>query len=254
MPGPIQEMPEGKSGSEAHPKPESRVRLLPVDPYLIHAYWQIMDEDLETARNQLDSASARVRPVLRFYDITYISFDGKNAHGFFDVEIELAARSWYIHLWSPEKSYCADLGLKTPEGRFVMLVRSNVTHTPPAWPSIREGERDMRVSPEPEGSTAGPTHLFVPSREEFAVASPGQLAEKPFEGQENLLTGRAREEVTTQGEPGRSEGKGAPPKEKELNPEVPSIDRRMRNFDLTQLSEQHFCGGISSWRPRSEGE
>lgn len=121
----------------------------------------------------------------------------------------------------------------------------------------------MRVSPGPEVSTASSTYFSVPSREEFAVASRWQLREKPFEGQENraekmgkeqLLTGRAQGKARTRGEPGRPEGRGASPKEKELNPPVPSIGHGMRSFDLTKLSEQHFCGGISSWRSRSEGE
>jgi hypothetical protein len=252
-PKPNQRKRQRKSGP--HQERKSKVVLLPVDPYLIHVYWEIIDEDLEKARGQLGSARAQVKPVLRFYDITYILFDGKNAHNFFDVEVELAARNWYVHLWSPEKSYCADLGLKTPEGRFVALGRSNVTHTPPAWPSIRQAERYMRVSPEPEGSTASSAHLFVPSREEFAVASPRQLGEKPFADQEKRLsTGLGRAKAVTSGEIGRSEGKGAPSKEKGSNPTVRSIDRGMESCDLTRLSEQHFCEGISSWRPRSEEE
>jgi len=211
----IQERREEKSPIGPDSKPESRIRLLLVDPYLLHAYWEIIDEDLETARSQLVSAGTQVKPVLRFYDITYIVFDGKNSHGFFDVEIDLTARNWYVHLWSPEKSYCADLGLKTPEGRLLTLARSNVAHTPAVWPSISEEERDVPVIPKPEISTASAPCLSVPSREEFAVASP---------------------------------------KEKELNPATLSTGRGNRSFDLPTLSEQYFCGGISSWRSRNEGD
>ena len=259
----LQEIPRGKSRSGPDPKPEPRIRLLPVDPHLIHAYWEIIDEDLEAARSQLGRAGARVKPVLRFYDITHILFDGKNAHSFFDVEIVLAARNWYVHLWSPAKSYCADLGLKTPEGRFLALGRSNVTHTPPAWPSIREGERYMRVSPGPEVRPPSSTYFSVPSREESAVASRWPLREKPSEGRANraekmgkepLLPGRAQGKVRTWGDPGRPERRGTSPREREFCPPVPSIGHGMRSFDLTKLSEQHFCGGISSWRSRSEAE
>ena len=93
----LQEMPQLKSKSGADPKRESRVRLLPVNPYFIHAYWEIFDEDLKRARSRLGSPGAQVKPVIRFYDITHILFDGKNAHGFFDVEIDLAARNWYVY-------------------------------------------------------------------------------------------------------------------------------------------------------------
>lgn len=224
-PQPGRKKPQGKSGPD--PQRESRVRLLPVDPYLVHAYWELVDEDLETLRSQLGSGGAEAKPVLRFYDITYILFDGNNAHGFFDVEIDLGARNWYVHLWSPEKSYCADLGLKTPEGRFLPLLRSNVAQTPPAWPAIREEERYMHVGPE-------------------------NRVEKM--GEEQILTGEAQGKTKTRGEPGRPEETGASPGENELNPAVPSPGRGVRTFDLTQLSEQHFSGGISSWPSRAEGE
>lgn len=225
-PKPNQRKPQQESGSGLDPKRKSRVTLLPVDPYLIHAYWEIIDEDLERARSRLGSSGVQAKPVLRFYDITYIRFDGKNAHSFFDVEIDPAARNWYVHLWSPEKSYCADLGLKTSEQRFLAFVRSNVTHTPPAWPSIREQEPHMRLNPESEVITGRSTQLSIPSQGESAVG----------------------------GEPRGLGWKGASQKVKELNPAVPSIDRGMRNFDLAKLNEQHFCGGISSFRPQSEEE
>ena len=260
-PQPIRKKPQGKSGPD--PKRESRVRLLPVDPYLVHAYWEIVDEDLETLRSQLGSAGAQAKPVLRFYDITCILFDGNNAHGFFDVEIDLGARNWYVHLWSPEKSYCADLGLKIPEGRFLPLLRSNLAQTPPAWPSIREEERYMHVRPTPAARGASSTQLSPPSREKLGVASRRQLGERPVEspenwaekrGEEQILTGEAQGNARTRGEPGRPEETGASPGENELNPAVPSPGRGMRPFDLTQLSEQHFSGSISSWLSRAEGE
>jgi hypothetical protein len=241
-------MVRGKPRSGPDPKDESRVRLLPVDPYLIHAYWEIIDKDLETARSQLGSVGAQIKLVLRFYDITYILFDGKNAHGFFDVEIDPAARNWYVQLWSPEKSYCADLGLKTSEGRFLAFVRSNVTHTPPAWPSIREEERHMRDNPEAELITEHSPQLSIPSRGEFSFPFPGKAWEKP----EYLLNGQAPRKERTGGEPGSLKEKGASRKVKELNTAVPFIDRGMRNFDLAKLNEQHFSRSISSWRPQSE--
>jgi hypothetical protein len=138
-----------------------------------------------------------------------------------------------------------------------------VTHTPPAWPSIREGERYMRVSPEPEVRPPSSTYFSVPPREESAVASRWPLREKPSEGRANraekmgkepLFPGRAQGKVRTWGDPGRPERRGTSPREKEFYPPVPSIGHGMRSFDLTKLSEQHFCGGISSWRSRSEAE
>ncbi len=214
---PILDLPEGKSESGRDSKVEPRVVLLPVDPYLIHVYWEGIDKHLKAAQSRLGSEGAQAKPVLRFYDVTYILFNGENAHSFFDVEIDLADGKGYVPLWSPKKSYCVDLGLKTLEGRFLALSRSPVTHTPPAWPSIREEEGHLRVSPEVEVNPASLPHPFGPPRGEFGAPQ----AE-------------------------RREGKGTTPKKKESA--IPSTDWGMAGPDLTQQSEEHFCGGISSWR------
>lgn len=124
---------------------ETRVVLLPVDPYLVHVYWEVAPGELENAKRHLGEDAQQAQAVLRFYDITSIMFDGSKAHSVFDVDIELQARNWYVHLWSPEKSYCVDLGFRTEEGRFIPLARSNVAETPRAWPSEKGEERFMLV-------------------------------------------------------------------------------------------------------------
>jgi hypothetical protein len=52
----------------------------------------------------------------------------------FDIEIEFEAGSWYVHLWSPEKVYQAELGVRSDDGTFAVLAQSNKIETPPAWP------------------------------------------------------------------------------------------------------------------------
>jgi hypothetical protein len=256
----LRKKPPGKAG--ANPKRESTVRLLPVDPYLIHAYWEIVGEDLEALRSRLGSAGGQAKPVLRFYDITYILFDGNNAHGFFDVEIDPGARNWYVHLWSPEKSYCADLGLKTPEGRFFPLRRSNVAQTPAAWPSIRQEERYMPVGPIPAAPAEGSTRPFRPFGQELTVASRQPPQERAVEdpknraekmGEEQLSTGKAQGNGETRGQLGRPEKKAASPAENDLSAAVLYPVPDMRTLDLTQLGELRFTGGISSWPSRTEG-
>jgi hypothetical protein len=125
---------------------ETRVILLPVDPYLIHAYWDVASSDLEKAKRRLGRKYRHAQATLRFYDITNVIFDGTNPHSSFDVDIELQAKSRYVPLWSPEKSYCVDLALKAPDGGFYAIARSNVAETPRAWPSHKVEERYMLVA------------------------------------------------------------------------------------------------------------
>ena len=64
-----------------------------------------------------------------------VVFDGTNAHGLFDVPVDLPKRNCYVHLWSPQKTYFVDLGWSTEQGSFFCIGRSNTAHTPSAWPS-----------------------------------------------------------------------------------------------------------------------
>jgi hypothetical protein len=113
----------------------TRLTLMAIDPYRIHAYWEITSQDHETALSRLGSERAAARWVLRFYDVSYIDFDGTNAHSHFDLPIDLSAGNWYVNLWSSEKSYCADIGALAPSGRFELACRSNFVDMPRAEPS-----------------------------------------------------------------------------------------------------------------------
>src|SRR6266536_941209 len=142
---------------------ESTVIALPVNPYLIHAYWYVDNGDLERARRRMDDR--RIQSALRFYDITdRVSREGARAS--FDVDIRLEAGNWYVHLWSPARSYYADLGLKTEDGRFYPLARSNVVQTPRAFPSDKVEERYLKV----EGEHARAETLPAPDPEVQAKA------------------------------------------------------------------------------------
>ena len=125
---------------------EDRLVLLTIDPYWVHAYWELAAHSAPEHPEGITEERGKVRPVLRVYDVTYIDFDGTNAHGFFDIEITPQARKWYINLWSPTNSLCAELGTIQPDGTFSPWIRSNIVHTPPAWASPHTEERWMRVS------------------------------------------------------------------------------------------------------------
>lgn len=113
--------------------------LMPVDPFLLYAYWDFSLKDwekIQTRRNPV---------VLRIYDITTIRFDGKNAHHYFDVPVFLGAQHWYVPLWSAEKSFCADLGWLLQDGSFDSIIRSNVVQTPRAGVSSFEEKRWIEI-------------------------------------------------------------------------------------------------------------
>jgi len=122
---------------------EDRIVLLVRDPYWVHTYWEITRETLMKARATLGEDWHNARSVLRIYDITDIEFDGENAHSFFDVEVSGGSDNWYVNTRVPNRTYCVDIGLLPPDGKFIMLARSNRATTPRDIPSETTDEEWM---------------------------------------------------------------------------------------------------------------
>ncbi len=113
---------------------EDRITLMARDPSLTYAYWEATPERLEKERSWFGMASEL---VVRIYDITGVQFDGRNALGYFDQNVAEPTGSWYFETGRPGHSFCADLGIRAPEGRFLTLARSNYITMP------RDGVSDV---------------------------------------------------------------------------------------------------------------
>ncbi|MGE5587722.1 MAG: DUF4912 domain-containing protein [Clostridia bacterium] len=125
----------------------TRLVLMVRDPFWLHAYWEVAQDVSETVTAALGPDGWRVaRKTLRVHDVTDVEFDGTNAHRTFDIDISGGANNWYINVERPNRSYCAELGLVGPDGRFVLLSRSNVVRTPRAGPSEVIDEEWMTIS------------------------------------------------------------------------------------------------------------
>ena len=211
---------------------ESRVVLLPVEPYLIHAYWDVTSNDIEKAKQRLGEDYGQSQAVLRFYDVTNIIYDGTNAHGFFDVDIDLQAKDWYVDLWSPDKSLFVDLGFKTGDGFFLSVARSSVAKTPCAWPAPKVDEHYMLVAEDAEN---GLSKIKVPDE-----PVPDDLIE----------AGKAEVGVETRKvEPLKVEERPEEDKNARTINLPKSIQTKFKkrvDFDLTEISEKGRALGISS--------
>jgi hypothetical protein len=111
---------------------DNRITILPRDPWWIYSYWDISEQRI----NEVISAipvyeRENLKWILRVYDLTSVShFDGKNANSFFDIGIHFEANNWYINVNQPERSWCVEIGLVNPSGKFFPVARSNVIKTP----------------------------------------------------------------------------------------------------------------------------
>ena len=148
-----------------------RLTLLEVEPCRVHAYWEVTPQDCDAALKRLGPQPTSAAWVLRFYDVTYIDFDGSNAHTYFDVSIDTIASGWYVDLWSGDKSYCAEIGVRAPDGRFAPVCRSNFVDLPrtepaplyePQWLNVDGAFEIVERVPEPEGTSREPVATSVP--------------------------------------------------------------------------------------------
>lgn len=106
------------------------------DSWWIHAYWEVTGETFDRLKERLGAAFYSAKKVLRVYDVSHILFDGKNAHRFFDIEVNDQSNNWYIDTAGPGRSWCVDYGLRLANNEFITIIRSNTVYTPiegPSW-------------------------------------------------------------------------------------------------------------------------
>lgn len=121
---------------------KDKLVLMPVNPNWIHAYWDFSKNTREILENLPDGS----RIFLRIYDVTFIQFNGNNAHRTFEIPINLnIQKNYYFNVPMPNADYLAELGYVTKDGRFVTLFRSNVCKTPSNSPSQSSRERWMDI-------------------------------------------------------------------------------------------------------------
>ena len=131
------ELPEGYG--------DNRIVIQVRDPYWLFAYWEVSQRKINTVVEKYGDFVHSARRVLRVYDITAVSFNGHNANSFFDIDINVSAKNWYVNVGNPGRSYCIDIGLILEDGSFVVLARSNFVTTPIDAPSIVTDEEWMIV-------------------------------------------------------------------------------------------------------------
>src|SRR5579883_648674 len=135
----------------------TKVVAMVVSPYMVHVYWDLAEKD-----------RANAPASLRFHD----AGGGES----FDVKIDLAAKNWYVHLWSPEKRYEVELGVEKGT-QFQALARSNTIETPRAWPVSEVTERFTKVPAQSAESGPG----AAPQPETSAKSQPADVLARNVE-------------------------------------------------------------------------
>ena len=111
---------------------DNRITIIARDPWWIYTYWDISEGRINEVISSIPVYEREnLKWILRVYDLTGINhFSGNNANSFFDIGIHFEANSWYINVNQPERSWCVEIGLVNPSGKFFMVARSNIIKTP----------------------------------------------------------------------------------------------------------------------------
>ncbi|MGA2774525.1 MAG: DUF4912 domain-containing protein [Candidatus Omnitrophota bacterium] len=114
---------------------QDKITLMVRDPSWLYVWWEVKDSTVAGFETKFKDIFWQAKKVLRVYDVTDINFNGRNAHRYFDIEVGTFIGNWFIEIGGSGRSWCVDLGLLFPDGRFVTILRSNTVATPPDGPS-----------------------------------------------------------------------------------------------------------------------
>lgn len=102
------------------------------DSHTIYVYWEVSHRTRLLASQHFHCDWHMLPKMIRLYNVTNIYFNGHNAHYNTDYTATSEADNWYIHQIEENATYIVDYGIRTWDGQFIPLLRSNPVHTPRA--------------------------------------------------------------------------------------------------------------------------
>ncbi len=126
---------------------ETRISLLPRDPHWMYTYWEVTDQTVQEIKrlygeNIFCSAQSTLRMVQVSADLKPIKT--------IDVTVALDAKNWYLNAEEEGGSWFVELGLKTADGKFILLAKSNLITLPKAKVSHLMDEKWVTIKEELE--------------------------------------------------------------------------------------------------------
>lgn len=122
---------------------KDKLVALPVNPSWIHAYWDFSSQTLMRL-TQLREEKRTI--LLRIFDVTYIEFNGQNAHQIWEYDITFdEERKYYANVNSPNSTYLCEIGYLNDKGEFITVLRSNLVRTPPNSFSSKKEEKWLEL-------------------------------------------------------------------------------------------------------------
>ena len=123
-------------------KGELKAKL--VSPRKIILFWEVSELPKKIIELFFKKRFEELVTVIRVYDVTDITFNGKNAHHFYEIPVSYQSGHWIIKGLIPNRNFVAELGIYFSDQKFFPLLRSNCIQTPHSQIAIGyEGNSDL---------------------------------------------------------------------------------------------------------------
>jgi glycogen(starch) synthase len=134
--------------ADAHDPAANHIGLAMVSPCQGFVHWRMTKSWVdETARGR-GPAWDQCRPIVRIYDVSYIEFNGFNAHSFQDHTLGGLCGQLFFRLSRPGTTQLAEVGFLLRHGEFIPAARSRTTAFAPDAPVSKSGQDGLLVNPD----------------------------------------------------------------------------------------------------------
>lgn len=169
---------------------KDRIFMTAPDAFWLHAIWELSIQSVQRAEAALGQDWYGAKPILRLFDVTSLDTTSTSESPVRDIAIHGGCNHWYIDVPQPPRSYRADIGYLTRNGRFFPLSRSNVVVPPKAGASEELETGIPGVEPRPATSNQ-PTVDGQPIRELLDEQFRRPMKDTPF-GTGAVLPGKLK--------------------------------------------------------------
>lgn len=125
--------------------PGNYLAFAPIKSGLAYLHWALDKTKIDALQAEEGDAFNGARQTLRLYDVSWINFDGNNAHSQFDIDVDGLWGRYYWKTDRIERFFLAEAGFRLRDGRYRALARSNVVFMDRAHRAHESSTRGLYV-------------------------------------------------------------------------------------------------------------
>ncbi|MBK1857858.1 glycosyltransferase [Cerasicoccus arenae] len=157
--------------------PGQYLAFVPIKSGLAYLHWALEKGSIDALQKEEGKAFDGARQTLRLYDVSWIQFNGTNAHSFFDIDVNGLWGRYYWKTDRIERYFLAETGFRLRDGRYRALARSETVFMDRAHRSGQTSMRGMYVGGRFERIIPVENIFDAPIYERVHTSWSGSLAE-----------------------------------------------------------------------------